>query len=222
MAAELPHADTLRAYLNLLRNNGTKRSIVSQSEHLARQLLAKLSNHAINHVSYRAAVDALLDSLPESYHSSTVTVAREFYPFLMSDIKSVANLMTSGNYRGTPDSSGFLLSSDIRNIDDLIRTADKSTLTEQESAIHKQYITCLTALGAADDIIDTRAKISKTLLYLSRNLTINGKNYRSILNQILPILSLEETRLYVLRVAREFFYFLTEDPDAAAMVKLQY
>lgn len=221
MTAEATPSNALKAYLNLLKNNGIKRAIISQSEHFSRQLLSKLNGHIINQASYRAAVDALLDSLPENYRSSAVSVAREFYPFLMSDIQSVVTLMASGNYRGAPGSAVFTLDSSIRNIDDLIRIANAVTLSDREFALHKHYLTSLTALGAADSTLDTRGKISKALLYLTRDLAMSGNTYRSILDQVLPIFSMEETRAYFLEVAREFFYFLTEDPNAAAMVEIR-
>lgn len=218
MTPEAKHSDALKAYLNLLKNNGIKRANISQSEHFSRQLLSKLNGQIVNQAAYRAAVDALLESLPENYRFSAVSVAREFYPFLMSDVKSVATLIASGNYRGMPDNAGFILDSSIHNIDDLIRIANAAILSDHESALHTQYLTCLAALGAADNIIDTRGKISKVLLYLTRNLTISGNNYRSILDKILPMLTLEETRTYFMGVAREFFYFLKEDPKAETRV----
>ncbi len=221
MTADAKQLDALKAYLLLLKNNGSKRAIISQSEHLSRQLLSKLTGQSVNQATYRLAVNALLDSLPDHYRNNALCVAREFYPFLISDIKSVATMMGSGNYRGAPDSSGFKLDENIRTIDELINIANSTTLTHHEFALHTQYLTCLNALGAAENIINTRGKISKTLLYLTRELSINGDNYRAILDQVSPMFSKEETRGYFFGVAREFFYFLAEDPNALEMVKIK-
>ena len=176
MTTETTHTGALKAYLNLLKNNGMKRASISQSEHFSRQLLAKLNGHAVNQYSYRVAVDALLSSLPEHYRASAVSAAREFYPFLMSDIKTVATMMTNGDYRGVPDGPDFELDSNIGNFDDLILAAEAATLSPQAFALHAQYLICLTSLGASTQTIDTRGKISKILLYLTRNLTLNGNS----------------------------------------------
>ena len=220
MTKNTPHLDALRAYLKLLEKNIPKRAEISIKEHFARLLISKFNDKPVNHASYRIAVDSLIESLPANYKANAVLVAREFFPFLISDVKSVAAMIKTGSYRGLTGSNTVINDSNIKGIDDLIRTSEGAVLSDRESALHRKYLDCLRSLGAEDNVLIMRGKISKVLLYLARNKTVTGNHYRSVIDSVLPMLKLEETRFYFLSVSREFFYFLTEDPNAPDMVKV--
>ena len=220
MTRQTPHSDALKAYLNLLDKNGSKRADASLKEHFARLLISKLDDKPLDQATYRAAVDSLLESLPGDYRNGLVTVAREFFPFLISDIKSVVAMMKTGSYRGLPGKTAIIADREIMDIDDLIRKCEEQALSDHESLLHRRYIDCLRSSGTVESTIAMRGRISRMLLYLTRNCAVTGCHYRAVIDTILPMLRREEARFYFLSVAREFFYFLTEDPDAPARLNL--
>jgi len=220
MTEKTLHFDALRAYLNLLEKNIARRGDVSRKEHFARMLIAKLQDEDVNPVSYRVAVNSLLDALPTEYKGDAVSVAREFFPFLVSDIKSVAAMMQSGSYRGFSAGNGVIGDSDIKCIEGLIDQSAGQALTARQSALHGKYLACLAKLGLEEGVMAIRGKMSRLLLNLTCNQVVTHVLYRTALDGILPKLSSEKTRQYFLLVAREFYYFLTEDPNAPAMVNV--
>jgi hypothetical protein len=218
MTIHTPHFDALRAYLNLLERNITKKADVSLKEHFARLLISQLHDEPVNNVSYRIAVDALLESLPADYKTDAVRVAREFFPFLVSDIRSVVAMMKTGSYRELLGSNTAVADSNIKSMADLIAISEAQIFSDQESALYDKYLACLGSLGTEAGEITIRARISKSLLYLTRDIDVRPDLYRSVIESVLPILTSEESRQYFLLVAREFYYFLAESPDAAARI----
>ena len=158
--------------------------------------------------------------MPTEYKGDAVSVAREFFPFLVSDIKSVAAMMQSGSYRGFSAGNSVIGDSDIKCIDGLIGQSTGQALTARQSALHGKYLACLATLGVEEGARAIRGKMSRLLLYLTCKQEVTHVLYRAALDGILPKLSSEKTRQYFLLVAREFYYFLTEDPNAPAMVNV--
>jgi hypothetical protein len=219
MTTDKSHHDALQAYLNVIEKNVSKRADASLMEHFAHMLLSKLPDKPLSPDSYRAAVDSLLESLPPEYKRDVVIVARELFPFLISDIKSVAAMMKAGGYSGFTRKDAAIDDGAIKSMSDLIAVAEGHKFTNRESALHGKYMTCLGSLGLEESVIAMRGRISKALLYLVRNNEVTPVHYRKAINSVMPILSSEETRLYFVLVAREFYYFLTGDPKAPEMIK---
>ncbi len=220
MTEKTPHFDALRAYLNLLEKNIAKRGDVSRKEHFARMLIAKMQDDMVDPVSYRVAVNSLLDALPLEYKGDAVSVAREFFPFLVSDIKSVAAMMQSGSYRGFTTGNSVVSDNDIKCIDRLIGQSEGQMLSQRQSELHGKYLACLAKLGMEEGVAVIRGKMSRLLLYLTCNQMVTHVLYRSAIDDVLPQLSSEKTQQYFLLVAREFYYFLTADPNAPAMINV--
>ncbi len=209
-------SESLKAYLQLLKKNEIKKSDIARSEHFARLIISKLGEQAISSVSYRSAVNLMLNSIPDIYRSHASTVAREFFPFLTSDFKSVALLMGIGNYRGFRENCEVLFDCSIKSIDEMLKITEAAILSERESAIHGRYLSHLRTLGITQQAIHTRARLSKALMYLTRNIDLDNKSYSALLDSMLPLFSLEETRKYLVSIAREFYFFLNEDTNAPA------
>jgi len=220
MKQEVAASEALKAYINLLKKNENKKSDISRSEHFARLVIAKLGEQAINAVSYRNAVNLMLNSIPDIYRLHATSTAREFYPFLTSDFKSVALLMSTGNYRGIRENCEVAFDSSIKNIDEMIKITEAAVLSERESAIHNRYLAHLATLGIAEQAINTRGRLSKMLIYLTRDMSITNSSYSALLDSMLPLFSLEETRKYLISIAREFYFFLIEDINAPAQASV--
>lgn len=218
MTKNTPHVDALRAYVNLLGKSIPKRADVSLKEHFARLLISKLQDESVDNVSYRSAVDSLLESLPAQYRTDAVRVAREFFPFLASDVRSVVTMIKAGSYRGISGSNTAVADGNIKSMADLIAISEAQVSSVRESALYDKYLACLGSLAIEASDMTMRARISKALLFLTRDINVTPVLYRSVTDSVLPILTSEATRQYFLLVAREFYHFLIESPDAPAMI----
>lgn len=212
--------EALKAYIQLLKKNENKKSDISRSEHFARLVIAKLGEQTINAASYRDAVNLMLNSIPDIYRPHATSTAREFYPFLTSDLKSVALLMSTGNYRGIRETGVVAFDINIKSIDEMLKVTEAAVLSERELAIHNRYLAYLATLGIAEQAINTRGRISKMLIYLTRDMSITNNSYSALLDRMLPLFSHEETRKYLISIAREFYFFLIKDINAPAQASV--
>lgn len=214
------HTDALRAYLNLLEKNVSKRADLSLKEHFARQLVSTLNDESVTPASYRRAVDLLLDALPGEYKADAVLVAREFFPFLVSDIKTVVAMMKTGGYRGFSEKSSVIIDENIKSMPDLITISGGQAYSDERIALYDQYQTCLRSLGADENAVAMRGRIAKALLYLSRDTDVMPGQYRAAIDSTMALLTTEDARLFFVLVAREFYHFLTANPDATGRVNV--
>ncbi|MEO8102170.1 MAG: hypothetical protein ABI790_06575 [Betaproteobacteria bacterium] len=215
MSTNKSHADALKAYLNLLEKNATNPADYSLKEHFVEQLITNLHNKSVTAETYRQAVDELLSSMPPEYKKDAVLVAREFFPFLMSDVKAVAAMMQTGGYRGFAEAGGAVTQQRIRTMADLVTVAGNHTYSNQHTASLDQYLGSLRSHELDGDAVAMRGRIARTLLYMSRDKAITPEQYRSAIDRIMPALTTEAARLFFVVVAREFYHFLTLNPAAA-------
>lgn len=220
MPSDTVYADALTAYISLLEKNGSKRADLSLKDHLARKLIANLGSSSLDNRTYRIAVDATIESLPAEYKAGTVQVAREMFPLLLSDVKAVVALMKSGGYRDFSKADARVDGSEIKSVKALIRASQSFAYSTQQIALHEEYEASLFAVEADDDVMTLRLAIAKTLLYLTRKKEISPTQYRTVIDSVLPLIDAEKTRLYFVMVAREYYHFLTSDPNAAKMIAL--
>ncbi|MEO8386637.1 MAG: hypothetical protein ABI583_15405, partial [Betaproteobacteria bacterium] len=92
--------------------------------------------------------------------------------------------------------------------------------SRQQIAMHEAYEAALFGMEADDDVTALRVKISKTLLYLTRDEDLNPAQYRAVIDGMLPRLNTERTRLYFVTVAREFYHFLMGDQNAQNQITM--
>ncbi len=212
------HADALKAYLNLLEKNATGPADFSLKEHFAQELISHLPGGTLTPPSYRVAVDATLASMPPEYKNDAVQVAREFFPFLLSDIKTVAAMMRTGGYRGFAEGNSGINGNNIKTMGDLIAKAAEQTYPSHQTAAYGLYLATLRAKSFEAGSIAMRGRIAKALLYLHGDKDIASGNYRPAVDSVMPLLASEEARLYFVQVAREFFHFLGKDPAAQSRI----
>jgi hypothetical protein len=215
------HADALKAYLNLLEKNATNRKDLSLKKHFAQQLLSVMGAGSLTPATYRIAVDTMLNSMPGEYSEDAAIVARELFPFLMSDVKSVVAIMQAGGYRGFTESAAIAEALDIKGMQDLMALAATTTQPSPRIALYKKYQECLATLGADKSTIAMRCKIAKVLLHLIRDKEITPVQFRSVVDIVMPLITAEDARLFFVHVAREFYHFLTADPNAEASVDIK-
>lgn len=213
MPSNKAHADALVAYISLLEKNGSKRADLSLKDHFARLLISQLTNEPLSNSTYRAAVDAMLVSIPVEQKPRAVQVAREMFPLLASDVKAVVALMKSGGYRDFSRTAASDAGAGINGMKSLVKTCKSHVFSNQQIALQHAYEAALFELEVDDEVVALRGMLSKILLYLTRDKEVNPAHYRVLIDAMLPKINTEESRLYFVTVAREFYHFLTGDQN---------
>lgn len=202
--------EALSAYQAILQQHGYAMAAVYKRTHIARCLIQHMDANLPPGDAFRAAVDAVLPTMPDSpSRDLCVLVAREFYPFLISNIKAIAFMAATDGYRAKEAPPG---QPGPRSIDEAIQAAEASPMDETELSVHTQYIQHLAAAGLKDSAIVNRTRIARLLMFSTRGVTRSGASYRAAIDRLVPLFTKEDTRTYFLAVAREFYVFLTGKP----------
>ena len=213
MPSNKAHTDALVAYISLLEKNGSKRADLSLKDQFSRLLISQLTSEPLSSSTYRAAVDAMLGSIPVEHKTRAVQVAREMFPLLVSDVKAVVALMKSGGYRDFSRSATPDANAGINGMKSLVKASQSHVFSSQQIALQHTYETALFDLQVDDKVMALRSMLSKILLYLTLDKEVNPAQYRVVIDAVLLKINTEESRLYFVTVAREFYHFLTGDQN---------
>jgi hypothetical protein len=102
-----------------------------------------------------------------------------------------------------------------RDLDDLIRVVREMPFSAQEYRVLNNYGETLLAQRMDRQAVENRATICRLLLTGMRDLPLDGRHYRAVVDRLLTLFKRDETRIYFLNVAREFFEFLASQAQAA-------
>lgn len=217
MAENNREATALEAYLKLMQGKGADGANLARRSALLETLFPLLAGNPAESWLYRDAVDESLKGVDRNDWPFYLVLTREYFHFWMGDFKAIAALHASGGFEvDSPEPS---------NIDEKLKEIWKRLDTEKFSVTEKwplkAYLAALRDDGADKAIVETRQKLVKLLLVQLRETeTKSGKVYRSIVESMLPLFVMQETRYLFLAVVREFFYFWIGDPEAATHIQL--
>jgi hypothetical protein len=194
------------AYLNLLRRKGAATGLINQRKHFLRHLVSAVAMQAEPCLTdcdagYRRAVDTLLGKFPDEQQLEIIVTAREFYPFWIGDLKTIARLNAADALATAParvDVCGSLA--------DMFARMDADPWSTQLPVSLARYLETLKRQGASDAVIDIRERLLMLLLYVIREAEPVPANYRAGVDAMLTLFSKEESRRLFIEVAREFFY----------------
>lgn len=164
---------------------------------------------------YRLQVEEMVESMPPDDWHDSLTAAREFYPFWVKDIKTIATLNLNSGFEVKPiDWKPDLIS--LKNLTDSLETEKFDT---SENWPLKAYAQALRHEGADQALVETRIKLAKIILMRLRGAPDkNNTAYRTTVDLTLPLFTIKQNRRLFLVVVREFFHFWTGNPEAASMV----
>ncbi|MCX7628589.1 MAG: hypothetical protein N2Z69_09320 [Methylophilaceae bacterium] len=210
--------NALEAYLRLLRSKGADEANLSRRRESLSMLLPMLAGRPSSGMHYREAVDVVLEKLDRAEWPFFLMVSREYFYFWMGDLKAIAALHSEGEFEVEPPP--------LPQVEDKLKEVWKRLDTEKFSVVEtwplKAYVAALREEGADKSVLETRAKLVKLLLIHLRGVeTKSGKAYRAVVESLLPLFAMKETRYLFLAVVREFFYFWMGDPDAATHIRLE-
>jgi hypothetical protein len=207
--------EAISAYLKLLQTKGAVTHLLYEHSLFLDKFAEKLAGKALGRAGFSAALDAVMETIPTDDWHISLNIAREFYPFWMKDIKTIANFNL--HYGFDVDSIQWKpLATSLKSLMDSL---DKVELEDVEIYPLYAYQLALRHNGAEKTLVDTCVKLAKIILLRLRDAPVkNNKTYRTAVDVTLPLFRIKETKQFFLIVVREFYNFWSENPDAANMV----
>ncbi len=195
------------AYLRFLGKKGASAGVLYKRSLFLDSLIALLEGKSQGRFEYGNALTEVLKTVPEQDMLDCQNIAREFFPFWMSDIKAIAIFEKHYGYDIQPIKWQPLPAS----LDKLTESLEYEVFSEKDGFTLLRYSRHLTNIGAEQLVIDTRIKLAKVVLVRLRDAPVrNNKTYRMAVDMVLPLFKVEEIKALFLDVVREFFYFWME------------
>lgn len=203
--------NAVKAYFKLLKSKGGDDKSIAQRESFFTKLIPALAGKELNGQSYREVIEHLMDDCSAEEWPANLTIAREFYPFWMGDIKAIGHLSVEQGFDLHP--VGWM--PEEIELQTLWNNIDQEKFETAASWALKSYTSALKNEATSNEIVETRVKFAKLLLVRLRNAPVTEKNaYRIAVDATLPLFELKKTRQLFLVVIREFYYFWSGNPDA--------
>jgi hypothetical protein len=205
----------LEVYIKLLTGKGFGPDTFVPRVNFLNKLMPLLGDKELNGREYRNAIETLMDSVEEADWPESLTIAREYYPFWINDLKAVALLSRNTSKDTLPidwQPAHVTLSA-------LWHTVDQEKFDTTDSWALKGYTKALRFENADQTLIDTRLKLAKILLVRLRDApNKDNKFYRTTVDATLPLFEVKKNRRLFLVVVREFFHFWAGNPEADKFV----
>ena len=215
MTIEPREQEALEVYIKLLTNKGFGPDTFVPRINFLNKLIPFLAGKDVNGRVYRVAIEQVMDNVEETDWPESLTVAREYFPFWMNDLKAVALLSRVS----TVDSLPIDWQPKHIELSELWQTVDTEKFGTTDAWALKAYTKALRDENAEQLLIDTRVKLAKILLVRMREAPDkNNKFYRTTVDATLPLFEVKKNRRLFLVVVREFFYFWSGNPDADKFV----
>jgi len=207
--------EAVNAYLKLLKTKGASDEALQARSIFLEKFCKQLQDRALDGTEYREVIEIVMEEMPtEDWHSS-LTTAREFYPFWLKDFKTIAALSLGAGF-DVQSTQWRPSQTSLKAIWDSLETEKFDT---SENWPLKAYTQALRHEGAEQSLVDTRVKLAKVILIRLRDApSKNHKSYRTAVDLTLPLFNIKQNRRLFLVVVREFYHFWSGNPDAASMV----
>ncbi len=205
----------INAYVKLLEKKAVDKEAIDTRTKFVEKLVVLLADQFDRH-GYSQALQAMLKIEEHIDRQQQLNYAREFYPFWIGDIKSIARIsesygvdLSSAKFKSLPASLTW------PEIDAL----NEESLSPQENILIRDYLLNLQQQSLTDEELQARVKLAKVILLRLRDIPIkNNVAYRMAVDVTLPLFNLEDIKQRFLEAIREFFYIWIEkaDPSYAA------
>jgi hypothetical protein len=192
----------INAYLKLLQNKGMPAGELYKRSSFLDQLAPHLNEKALIAAEFSKALDIANENVANHKQAETISIAREFYPFWMQDIKTIAAFNTSYHF----DFASIQWKPIPSSLDELTNMIEKSKFNKIEMKSLESYIQTMLENGAEKTVIDSRSKLAKLILIKLRDAPVkNNKTYRMAIDIILPLFTINEIKQLFLTVVSEFY-----------------
>ncbi len=157
--------EAINAYLKLLQSKGASSSLLHKRSQFLDRLSERLGDLMLDGNEYRLVVEEMMESTPPDDWHDCLTASREFYPFWVKDIKTIAALNLNAGFEIKPmDWKPDLVS--LKSLTDSLETEKFDT---SENWPLKAYAQALRHEGADQALVDTRVKLAKIILLRLRS-----------------------------------------------------
>jgi hypothetical protein len=192
----------VNAYLKLLQSKGMPASELYKRSAFLDLFAPHLNEKPLLATEFSIAVDLIIESISNEDRAEKVSIAREFYPFWMQDIKTIAVFNSSYHF----DFASIQWKPIPSSLDELSNIIEKSKLNKSEEKSLDSYMQTMLENGAEENVIDTRSKLAKLILIKLRDAPVkNNKTYRMAIDIILPVFTINEIKKLFLTVVSEFY-----------------
>jgi hypothetical protein len=192
----------INAYLKLLQSKGIPAGELYKRSAFLDKLAPHLNEKALVAAEFSKALDIAIESFANENRAETISIAREFYPFWMQDIKTIAAFNASYYF----DFASIQWKPIPSSLDELTHIIEKSKFNKIEMKSLQSYIQTMSENGAEETVIDTRSKLAKLILIKLRDAPVkNNKTYRMAIDIILPLFTINEIKQLFLTVVSEFY-----------------
>lgn len=196
--------EALSAYFRLLEKKGASGGILYKRSLFLDQLTPLLADKASDRITYSEAIKIVMAKIPAENWHENLNTAREFYPFWMQDIKSIAAFSLQGGFDINP-LQWAPKAATLKSFTDRLKT---ETFDRTDARHLSSYTKALKEKGADQALLDTRVNLIKILLMQLKGAPIDdARVYRITVDSILPLFKSDETKQLFLYVIREFYVY---------------
>lgn len=192
----------INAYLKLLQNKGMSAGELYKRSAFLDKFAPNLNQKILTAADFSQALDDTVLDIATKDKSFTLEIAREFFPFWMQDIKTIAVFNASYGF----DLTSIQWKPIPSSLDELTANIKELNFSKDEKKSLNNYMRTMLENGADKTIVDTRSKLAKLILIKLREAPVkNNKTYRMAVDMILPLFTIGEIRQLFLTVVSEFY-----------------
>ncbi|MGJ8620792.1 MAG: hypothetical protein ACSHWN_10700 [Methylophilaceae bacterium] len=201
--------EAVSAYTKFLETKGVKGEALDIRTKFVGKLITLLDGQA-NRSNYASALQTIIKIEDNIDRQQQLNYAREFYPFWMGDIKSIARIsqtygfdLDSAKFKSLPASLTWL-EIDALNTDE--------SFSAQENKLIRDYTLNLQQQNMSDTTRQEKIKLIKIMLLRLRDIPVeHSMAYRMAVDVTLPLFNLEDIKQGFLSAVREFYYIWLEE-----------
>jgi hypothetical protein len=199
----------INAYTKFLQSKGVSSDAVEMRKQFVSKLIVLLDGQT-GRSDYARALQMMIKFEENIDRQKQLNYAREFYPFWLGDIKSIARIsetygfdLNSAKFKSLPASLAW---AEI----DALNTDEK--FTSQESKLLRDYALNLQQQNMTEESIQAKLKLIKVMLLRLRDIPVeHSMAYRMAVDVTLPLFNLEDIKQGFLSAVREFYYIWIDE-----------
>lgn len=197
-------SDPLLTFEDALKRRGYAADAVERRLRLARAILMEMDPADTSNAGYRQAVERVIAVLANPASAARCQqVARDFLPFF-ADAGRRIPVPTRPN-PPPPETIDVVLPPHVE-LDDLIQQALAMKASPAEKRALERYAEPLKNERLDRDARERRLALARLLQLGLRPLQRDGRHYRALIERLLQLFTRDETRSYLLGVARDFHH----------------
>lgn len=229
--------EALERYMQDAKANGVSFKQTSARRHFLRQLMGILRTVSQDGAGYRAATAETMRIIPEENRSDFITAVRDFYPYwngefapinpppqaaVATPIFTLPPAPPPASNDGQAEVSAIMGALSAMETDPWSRQ-DLASLERQLLQLRSlsRYREELGRIGLSASNIELRTRLMKLLLYTIRHENQNTEVYRQGVDKVLTLMPQQDKWHIFVSLAREFFYFLANSPEANSKLQKQ-